>query len=193
MLYLYTFSQVLTPFLTSVCEKSGSKSTINTNFHNYEREQTEWFLETAKKLLEEGSFIYAPIVIMVCVSYLEGVEQYKSGYSSRNRSTEFFRNSIKKIYPSIARSTSNEKLDNFYRLVRCGLFHEASLRGGVTFNDQYSESIEISGEGIKINQRKFLQDITEDFRKYIADLKNPQSVTARENFELIFNIAPQQR
>jgi len=157
----------------------------------YEREQTGWFLETAKELLELESFIYAPIVMMVCVSYLEGVEQYKIGQSSQGKSAKFVENSLKKIYPEIE-SNGDENLKKFYHQVRCGLFHEASLKGGVTFGDgtNYPKSIEISEEGIKINPRKLLKDITKDFRKYIADLKNPENVDKRENFEKIFNIAP---
>ena len=59
---------------------------VNHKILIYEREVKEWFLEPASILLEEDSFKNSFIVLMVCMAYFEGVEQYKTGIESNRRS-----------------------------------------------------------------------------------------------------------
>lgn len=54
----------------------------------YQRQVKEWFLERATYLLRGSN--YGLIVLMVCLSYLEGVEQYRKGRSSRNHESTVF-------------------------------------------------------------------------------------------------------
>ena len=56
----------------------------------YEREVKGWFLEPARSLLIQDDFNNSFLVLMVCMAYLEGVEQYKTGIESNGRSKEFF-------------------------------------------------------------------------------------------------------
>ena len=71
-------------------EKNNNEKLYPTNIEHkikiYEREVNEWFLVPATKLLEQDNSNYSFIVLMVCMSYLEGVEQYKTGIESNRRS-----------------------------------------------------------------------------------------------------------
>jgi hypothetical protein len=128
------------------------------------------------------------------MSYLEGVEQYKSGLSSTNRSREFFINSVNRIYPE----QFNERyLGKLYSKSRCGLFHNGMVKGGVAFNNEYPNVFQFAnnGESIKINPTKLLEDLNNDFKNYICELKstcanhsNDRLRVLRENFDRMFTV-----
>ena len=160
----------------------------------YEREVQEWFLSPATMLLNESSFNNSFVVLMVCMSYIEGVEQYKTGVDSNRRSKECFVDSINRLYPDQFRERDVSKL---YSKSRCGLFHNGMVKGGVVFSSQYSDVIEFqnNGETIKINPTLLLDDIKNDFSSYIVELKstetteeNSHSAVLRENFTRIFSV-----
>ena len=92
---------------------------IETKITIYEREVNEWFLIPASNLLEQNSFNNSFIVLMICMSYLEGVEQYKTGIDSSGRSKKCFIDSLKRLYPN---QYSNEDIGKLYSKSRCGLF-----------------------------------------------------------------------
>ena len=48
----------------------------------YERQVLEWFLKPAQNLIRYRNKNKGFIVLMICLSYLEGVEQYRQGRSS---------------------------------------------------------------------------------------------------------------
>ena len=160
----------------------------------YEREVKEWFLEPAKSLLNQNSFNNSFLVLMVCMAYLEGVEQYKTGIDSSRRSKDCFLDSIKRLYPD---KYIDGDIGKLYSKSRCGLFHNGMVKGGVIFSYSYEDVIkfEQNGEVIKINPRKLLQDVESDFDRYIKELKNidnsrrdENNRTARENFDRMFSV-----
>ncbi|MBD2497898.1 hypothetical protein [Nostoc sp. FACHB-280] len=164
---------------------------IDNKIKIYEREVKEWFLKPAKNLLSQDSFVNAFIALMVCMSYFEGVEQYKTGMISNGRSKDYFKNSIKRIYPD--KSFQNSDLNKLYSKTRCGLFHNGMVKGGVIFNNNYPEPIEFinDGELIKVNPTQLLQDIQNDFENYINELKSTdsdKSQIARQNFAQMFSV-----
>lgn len=156
----------------------------------YEREVLEWFLLPAKELLERNSFNNSLIVLMICMSYIEGVEQYKTGISSNGKSSEFFINSINRLYPEMYQKNHLTKL---YTKSRCGLFHMGMTKGGVIFNNTFEAPIgfENNGERIKINPTKLLNDILTDFTRYIFELRQSgceEFEILRENFSRLFTV-----
>ena len=138
----------------------------------YEREVIGWFLDPAKKLLEENTLNNSFIVIMICMSYIEGVEQYKVGESSNGgKSTQFFINSLKSIYPN---KFQINDLRNLYSKTRCGLFHNGMVKGGVIFNNHdFADSLLFENDIIKINPTLLLNDLNNDFLIY---LRNEHSI-----------------
>lgn len=160
----------------------------------YEREVTGWFLEPAQMLLDNDTERNSFIVIMICMSYIEGIEQYKRGESSRSHSREFFISSMNRIFPDIEDESHLVKL---YTKTRCGLFHNGMVSGGVLFNNNdFNQALafENNGDGILINPRLLLQALILDFRLYIDQLASyEQDATdpvpmERENFERMFSI-----
>ncbi|WP_291100692.1 MULTISPECIES: hypothetical protein [unclassified Flavobacterium] len=149
----------------------------------YERQVKEWFLNPAIKLLKYNNRNKGFIVLMICLSYIEGVEQFKVGSSSDGRSKLFFRNSMNRIYPNMF---NDNQLNNFYSQARCGLFHNGMVQGKIVINNSFERSIEfLDYTDIKISPSKFLKDIILDFENYIAELKNNE--ISRNNFSNMYS------
>ncbi|MCD0472506.1 hypothetical protein [Flavobacterium sp. JAS] len=133
----------------------------------YEQQVREWFLNPAAALIpiENRGFI----VLMICLSYLEGVEQYRRGESSKNKSKEFFISALKKMYPN---EFSDGELKTLYDEARNGLFHNGMVKGKIIINYEFEESIRFQGTmDIRINPRKLFEDIENDFTNLLAELK----------------------
>lgn len=160
----------------------------------YEREVKEWFLGPAEALLNHNNFRTSFIVLMVCMSYFEGVEQYKTGVESNRRSKECFIDSVKRVYDNRFQHRDIEKL---YSKSRCGLFHNGMVKGGVTFSDSLEDVMvfENNGEIIRINPRRLLLDIKTDFENYLGELRSLNNSSSderlgilRENFDRMFSV-----
>ena len=154
----------------------------------YEREVKSWFLRPAKKLLEQDSFTNSLIVLMICMAYLEGVEQYKCGNNSQGRSKEYFVNSIERVFPS---EYSIQERENLYKKTRCGLFHTGMVASGVLFNngDDYPALQFGSDNTITVNPTRLLRNIEEDFEQYISELKSRAiGDTKRSSFNRLFSV-----
>jgi len=149
----------------------------------YERQVEEWFINRATDLLEKEN--YSLIVLMVCLSYLEGVEQYRRGESSRGRSQEFFVGAFKRLYPN---KYSDNDLEDFYRQARCGLFHNGMIESRIIFsNSRFRLALKFSpNSDIEVNPKLLLRDVKKDFRKYIGELKKNQAL--RDVFHSRFSI-----
>ncbi|MBN1860320.1 MAG: hypothetical protein JW840_02540 [Candidatus Thermoplasmatota archaeon] len=150
----------------------------------YERQVKEWFLKRATYLLRGNN--YGLIVLMVCLSYLEGVEQYRKGRSSRpnHESKKFFRESLQRLYPG---QFTEPQLNVFYDQARCGLFHNGMTEGMIVYSYDYPHPLDFSELGtIKVNPKILLKDIKKDFRKYLRELYTNQNL--RNNFNDMFSV-----
>ena len=147
----------------------------------YERQVMDWFLKPATRYTRTWNNGF--IVMMICMSYLEGVEQYRSGRSSTNNSRDFFKRSIHRLYPNMH---NDHHLDELYREARCGLFHDGMVRGKIIYNYSFQEPLEFEDyDTIKLNPKKLLEDIKADFKSFIESLKtDPQS---RANFDRMYS------
>jgi len=150
----------------------------------YERQVKCWFLNRASRLLRGKNNGF--IILMIAISYIEGIEEYRSGESSNRRSNEFFKRGVQRIFSIEGHSN---QLDDFYSQVRCGLFHSGMTRNKVIItDDDNSQIIDFSeNETIKINYRKFLNKIRNDFNRYLKILKNSENITERNNFDQMFS------
>lgn len=149
----------------------------------YERQVNEWFLNKASRFLKSNGNGF--IVLMICLSYLEGVEQYKQGISSIRRSGEFFRNSIHKLYPN---TFSDNDLTQLYEEARCGLFHNGMVSGKIIIDNTYSNAIEFPDlDTIRISPEKLLFDIKNDFKCYVSELRDKKNTSIRNNFNYMFS------
>lgn len=152
----------------------------------YERQVTEWFLNRASRLIKGTNNGF--IILMICLSYLEGVEQYRQGRTSNEKSKEFFRNSIHRIYPN----TFNDiELNELYKEARCGLFHNGMVSGKIIINNSFNNAIDFADSyTIKINPKKLLSDINNDYKCYISELKDNENHSIRNKFNDMFYVVP---
>lgn len=157
---------------------------INDKIKIYERQVKEWFINRAVSLTSEKNDF---IILMICMSYFEGVEEYKTGGSSNGRSRQFLINSLHRIY---ANQFDDESYDRLYSQSRCGLFHNGMTRGDIIIDRSFVASLEFTEENIKINPKKLLLDIKDDFKKYIQDLQNENNTELRDNFNRMYFILP---
>lgn len=161
---------------------------IYTKILVYEDEVKHWLLESASNIVDYDNFMYAPIVLMICMSCLEGIQQLKIGEHSNGNSRRFFRLSVKNLYPQL--KDNDREINLIYEKVRCGLFHDGMLKGGSIFDYSLTQGIAFRGSGstISINPKILLEDIKRYFDEYITELKNPNCITIRQNFDNLFKI-----
>lgn len=156
----------------------------------FQREVEGWFLEPATNLPSnllrfENSFI----VLMVCMAYLEGIQQYINGQSSRGQSRIVFVESVRRLYPT--KNFDERHIKKLYKKVRSGLFHNGMVSGGVIFNnDDFREPLAFEDDGntILINSCLLLKDIKKDFEDYINILKDPAKSEERCNFNKMYKL-----
>ncbi len=147
----------------------------------YERQVTEWFIKPAIKLsknIDEGF-----ICLMICLSYIEGVEQYRQGKNSKGNSSIFFKSSLNRIYTNVF---SNSELQNIFDEARNGLFHDGMSRGSVIISNTYAKSIEFNSDELLINPQMLIADIKQDFESYIQELYTVEE--SRKLFDKLFSV-----
>lgn len=167
-------------------EKNGQFLNPDNTFDKikiYERQVKGWFLNRASRFLRGDKNDL--IVLMVCLSYLEGIEQYRRGESSHRRSQEFFKGTIHRLYPG---KYSDPDLTDFYHEARCGLFHNGMIDKRIIFScTRFDSALEFKDNGdIEVNPKLFLRDIKEDFKNYIRELKRNREL--QRNFNNQFNV-----
>lgn len=140
---------------------------IETKILVYEDRVIGWFLQYGRILQQHHDAAF--VVLQVALAQIEGVEQYRSGKSSKGKEGQFFRSGIKRIF-SLTNS-DDPWLENFYKLVRCGLFHDGMTRAGVWIENRFDQSLEFDGTHIRISPNKFFDAVSNDFAAYIVELR----------------------
>lgn len=148
----------------------------------YERQVMDWFLIPAKNLSKYNNKNKGFVVLMICLSYLEGVEQYRQGELSHGNSKRFFVSAMQKLFP---KEFTDYQLKEFYSQARCGLFHNGMVSGKIIINNKFSETISFEGNDIKINTSKFIKDIIKDFNGFIQELKS--NTEMRNKFDKMYS------
>ena len=124
---------------------------------------------------------------MIATSYIEGVEQYRTGRESNGRSRQIFSDSIRRIFE--LQNVSDNQLANLYRHLRCGLFHNGMSGDAIVLNRRLKNVIEFSNHGtIDINPSMFLSAIIQDFNQYISDLNDHNNMELRNHFDGMFTV-----
>lgn len=193
---LRTYSIYLAPKIRGVIKSDGRREiydekkneyldqeSIDDKIKIYERQVREWFLERASRLQkgENNGFI----ILMICTSYIEGIQQYIDGEPSNGQSKAVFKKGLRRIF---LLDVEERKLDEYYKHVRCGLFHTGMSGSPVIISEGYQQTIDFSDdETIKINPKRLLSEIKMDFKKYISILKDMSNETERDNFNNMFS------
>lgn len=153
----------------------------------YKRQVEEWFFHPTWSLLNVKKGNNGFVILMVCLSYIEGVEQYRRGQSSRGLSQRFFIEGVQRLYSN--QFDQNEaQLEQMYHDARCGLFHNGMVGGRILINRTFPNALQFDVYDIKINYEMLFNDIIADFVQYIEDLSNPANINLRINFNNMFSI-----
>ncbi|MCD4783810.1 MAG: hypothetical protein K8T10_08305 [Candidatus Eremiobacteraeota bacterium] len=155
----------------------------------YERQVKGWFLNPATRFIKGKNNGF--IVLMICLSYLEGVEQYRRGESSRGRgrSREFFVSALNRIYPNShdLNRYDQDRLEDFYRQARCGLFHNGMTESKVIYEYSFPNALNFPDNlTIEVNPKLLLQDIRSDFEDYLRALR--RNGLLRRKFDRMYRI-----
>gem|GEM_PF-952295 len=140
----------------------------------YERQVQDWFLKPARLLLDHMDFQASFVILSICLSYLEGVEQYRRGEQSTGKtSRSFFSSSFLRVF---GEKTLNEnQIKDFYKQARCGLFHDGMTRSGVIAYMNLPTPINVVSDGrnlICFQPELLFGCVQADFDKYIKDLRS---------------------
>jgi len=158
---------------------------IDTKILVYEDRTKGWFLNFARKLTEQENSEF--VVLMICMNYLEGNQQFREGKSSSENSTKTLKRALQRIF----KDNKEDEIDFLIDKVRHGLFHDGMTKRGALL--RYDLGIpffifSINNEKwIEIEPSLFLEKIEGDFERYINTLKNKENSEERKKFEKHYN------
>ena len=122
----------------------------------YQARTEGWFFDVAKQMVEQVMSPGDYIAIMVSLSYLEGVQQFREGGETPNgKSGEWFKSSAKRVFPD----QTDDVIDRIWKEARCGLFHAGFTNGKVYLSHENDDAVRMESNLIYINPKKFLAKI----------------------------------
>ncbi|MCK4552981.1 hypothetical protein KAT80_02150 [Candidatus Pacearchaeota archaeon] len=159
---------------------------LNTKIAVYQDRVNGWFLDIAELLKDE--FHSGFVILMICMSQLEGIEQFRRGKKTNfSESKEVIKDSLRRIFT--IPSQHEKALEILVNDVRHGLFHDGMVRKKILINSDLANAIllGVDGESILINPHLFLTALKIDFDKYITHLTDSVNVDLRKNFETLWD------
>jgi hypothetical protein len=158
------------------------EDTLKTKILVYEDRTRGWFLDFARKLSSERHAGF--LVLMICVSYLEGNQQFREGTVSKmGENKEMLKKALKRIFNF--QEDQESAIDIFIEEVRHGFFHDGMTRKNVliTGDISYPFFINENKKVILLNPKLFLEAIEIDFETYLNILRNEHNKQEREKFQ----------
>jgi hypothetical protein len=140
-----------------------------------------------KNINERAAFV----VLSICFSYLEGVEQYMRGESSHMKSQDFFCDAAQRVFLGEASLTQGQ-LALLYRQARCGMFHDGMTRSGVIYDTSITRPLHVTNNEsmdiIAFNPDLCLDAVRIDFESYISKLRDQANYQLRSKFDQMYSI-----
>ena len=164
----------------------------------YEARVMDWFFNIALQLTPNNSNTGDYVALMIALSYVEGVEQFRTGNEiveqfiknpkSFPKSKKLSEDSLRRIFPGYPDEPPDTSVYcKIYKEIRCGLFHSGFTNGKIYLKYDQDKAIHIDEEIINIHPKIFLECVISDFKKYILALKDPNESKLRENFEKLWD------
>jgi hypothetical protein len=139
-------------------------------------------------LLYNGQITLSLPISWTRTSYLEMVGKYRAGYIGDRKSGEYFKQGMLYTFYDIPPSAI-ALLNAFYAHIRNGLYHLGvtspnvmlldDIPGSFMFNDKFG--------GLIISPDKFVNDLALRFDAFAAELRKPDNIELRRNFEARFD------
>lgn len=156
----------------------------------YQRQVEGWFLDPADRLLEQMDTQASFVVLSICLSYLEAVQQHKEGQASNGKSRDFFLRAFQDVFSSSEMEGVFAGL--LYEEGRCGLFHDGMTRGKIAYDMELDKAFKVINNGsqdtIYFHPKYCLEGVKAHFADYISKLKNEKEVNLRDNFKSMFTV-----
>jgi hypothetical protein len=130
-----------------------------------------WILHYASRLADLKENDAGMAVMILVAAYPETIECYSTGRDSKNRSKEFFRNGMKRVFPELT-EVSDIVLDGVCDDLRNGLYHASMLKGSLVLVPEGKAVDHAAEEQVfKINPFEFLRRVEQHFAEYVARLR----------------------
>ena len=146
-----------------------------------------WQIGIAKEIVRKGIPNRGFALLHIVFSYFEMIGKYIHGYIGNDKSGFYFRKGVQ----ATLEVTSDEEsfLKTLYSSVRNGLYHLGMTKFNVMLRDDIPGSIGFNPERniLAIYPDRLVEDLDIRFHDYIAELRNPNNVKIRENFEKRFD------
>lgn len=127
--------------------------------------------------------------LAIITSYFEMIAKYKDGYLGEGDSGKYFRLGFLYTFQKDLSSIDQEILDAFYYRVRNGLYHFGITRHKVLLLSGIPGSFGFEQElgQLVIDPDRFVEDIAIRFNIFAQELRNPENIELRRNFEARFD------
>jgi len=175
--------------------RSGRKSPIDV----YEEQINSWLFRPLEQLAldKKVSFENGYSIFGLELLFFEPHGKYLSGNSIRT-SGECFRFGFNKFLMFLQQNLLIDKETlqkiksiNFYKISRCGIFHDMTIKSGLLIDSIYMEKTKVFYEspiknGILVNPWNFLEALKIYFNNYIKELRLDSKNNNYIMFELTF-------
>ena len=168
-------------------KKNNKKLDLNdvkTKIKIYSDRVGGWFLKIGENLKKNNEAGF--VILSIAIAYIEGNQQFREGKLSENNSKKFFIKGLRRIFDK--ENVSEDILKDYYKQVRCGLFHDGITKSNVLISGDFQEPLRYINGIIKINPHKFLDKIKEDFQRYVNDLEQDYDKKLTSNFIKMFDL-----
>lgn len=171
----------------------SSPPTLDQKIKVFEDRVLGWQIEIAQEVRnqidnggEQGAFRHAGYALVsLLFSYFEMIAQYMEGASSQGGSKRTFVRGFKYVFP--ATSLSDDEIEEVYKRVRCGMYHDGYTKFGTLISSEFAPSVSIDTDTVKVNPHTLVDDVANHFAAYVTLLSNPGSTTERGHFESTFD------
>jgi hypothetical protein len=163
-----------------------------------------WQLHVADLLANGGqalgeSFSVQPLrhsgfaVLQICLSYFETIGQYEQRKPSTKKSTEYFKEGVRSVFPQLlARHGKHVEglLTKLYKGARCGLYHNSMTMPGVGLgqpSDGTPIAFDPSANRLAISPERLTTALKNHLEQYRTQLLDPKNTNLRLKFEERFD------
>ena len=141
------------------------------------------FLKFVRQI-EANEFAGFAVMALDCL-LIETLQQFREGQEEtpRGQSGCYFYSFLTET--SFGKWFNKEKAKMFYDQIRCGILHQAEVKGSslIKINTPCLVQVTDDGEGLIIDRNLFHQQLKQEFEKYIQELGDPSNSQLRQKFK----------
>lgn len=147
-----------------------------------------WQLDVAQEMIEKDISNREVALLHLLMSYFEMIAKYRDGYVGKRKSKDYFKRGLREVYPALE-PEAEIFMDSLYSNVRCGLFHVGRTGSNVIIQDAAPGSIGYNSDHdfVMISPSILVEDLQIHFNTYAKELRDPDAVQFRKNFEARFD------